>query len=249
MAYNAFARYYDLFSADVDYINMADHLSGILKAHMQDCRLVLDLCCGTGSLALELSQLGYEVIGVDGSEDMLLIAQEKLAGNSPATPPIFLCQDMRGLDLYGTVDATVCTLDSLNHLGNEEDVRKVFERVALFTRPEGLFLFDVNTAYKHKEVLGDNCFVFEQDDIMCVWQNSLCPDTLKVDISLDFFSLTNSGLYERESEDFSECYYSVDTLRDMLIKTGFEPIGFWGEFTTTPPAPDCQRILCMARRT
>ncbi len=248
MSYNLFAGYYDMFSADVDYKRMAHHLLEMVQKHTDKCELVLDLCCGTGSLALELAQRGYEVIGVDGSADMLLLATEKLSEVDCKTPPIFLCQDMRELDLYGTVDAAFCTLDSINHLCSKQDVLTAFERLAFFVRPGGLFLFDVNTDHKHRNVLGDNCFVFEQQDVMCVWQNSLCPDSLAVDISLDFFSREQNELYTRESEDFCECYYSPEFLTEALAGAGFETLGFFGEFTDKPPKCDDQRILCVARR-
>ena len=149
---SAFDRYYDALTADVDYRAHGAYLKRLAERHGGRFRLVLDLACGTGSLAVELARLGAEVIAVDGSGEMLAQAMNKSAGLTP--PVLYLCQGMEELDLYGTVDTTLCTLDSLNHLPDREALRRVFHRVWLFTEPGGLFLFDMNTPYKHREVLG-----------------------------------------------------------------------------------------------
>ena len=144
----ALARYYDALTADVDYRARGAYLKRLAERHGGRFRLVLDLACGTGSLAVELARLGAEVIAVDGSGEMLAQAMNKSAGLTP--PVLYLCQGMEELDLYGTVDTTLCTLDSLNHLPDREALRRVFHRVWLFTEPGGLFLFDMNTPYKHR---------------------------------------------------------------------------------------------------
>ena len=153
----AFARYYDSLTADVDYRAKGEYLKKLAEKHGGRFRLVLDLACGTGSLAVSLARQGVEVIAVDGSQEMLAQAMSKSAGLVP--PILYLCQEMTGLDLYGTVDTTLCTLDSLNHLPGKEAIGEVFHRVWLFTEPGGLFLFDMNTPEKHKNRLGGSTFV------------------------------------------------------------------------------------------
>lgn len=133
---------------------------------------------------MELSKRGYEMIGVDASPDMLCAAQEKCA--QAGAEVLFLCQPMEALDLYGTVNAAVCTLDSLNHITDPDTLREVLRRVSLFLEPGGLFVFDVNTPYKHREVLGNHTFVYDLEGLYCVWQNAYCAKDTSVEILLDF---------------------------------------------------------------
>jgi hypothetical protein len=179
---------------------------------------------------------------------MLMGATAK-AGDCPEVrPPLFLCQEMTALDLFGTITAAVCTLDSLNHLSSLEKVEKALGRVGLFMEKDGIFIFDVNTRYKQENLLGDNSYVYENEEAMCVWRNSLSEDGRRVDISLDFFTLAEEDLYLRESEEFSEWYYSPEELTAALEKAGFELVGRYGEFTCQPPAQDCQRAVYVARK-
>lgn len=152
--YADFAAFYDRLTDDVGYPQRADYIAELLMEHGMKKGIVLDLACGTGSLTLELSKRGYEMIGVDASPDMLCAAQEKCA--QAGAEVLFLCQPMEALDLYGTVNAAVCTLDSLNHITDPDTLREVLRRVSLFLEPGGLFVFDVNTPYKHREVLGNH---------------------------------------------------------------------------------------------
>ena len=136
-------------------------------------------------MSFELADLGYDVMGIDSSYDML---SEAMAKNSQREKPLlFLCQKMQELDLYGTIDAVVCALDSLNHITNSDDVAEVFRRVSLFLDKDAVFIFDVNTPYKHEKILADETFVYDCDGVYCVWQNKFEPKTCSVNISLDFF--------------------------------------------------------------
>ena len=182
--------------------------------------ILLDLACGTGSLSFEMAALGYDVIGVDGSEEMLGIALEKKFHSGQ--PVQFICQDMRQLDMFGSVDITLCALDSLNHLPSSDDLRKVFESVALFSQPGGLFIFDMNTLYKHRNVLADNTFTYETDNVYCVWENSLDRKSDEVRIALEFFERREDGSYLRSSDRFSEWAYTDDEILRLLRETGFE---------------------------
>lgn len=249
MSYSVFAGYYDLFTDDVDYPRRAAWIADVLRKNGLKDGLTLDLACGTGSLTWELAARGYEMIGVDRSPEMLMEAMAK-AGDCPeeVRPPLFLCQEMASLDLYGTITAAVCTLDSINHLASLEEVEKTFGLVGLFMEKDGIFIFDVNTRHKHIEVLGDNSYVYENEEAMCVWRNSLSEDLTRVDIALDFFTLAEEDLYCRESEEFSEWYYSPEQLTAALEKAGFELLGRYGEFAELPPAEDCQRAVYVARK-
>ena len=206
---------------------------------------MLDLACGTGSIAEEMAKIGYDVVGVDYSDEMLGIALDKKFDSGLNIQ--YLCQDMRKLDLYGSVDITVCALDSINHLNSLKDIKKVFQNVALFSEPDGLFIFDINTIYKHRNVLANNTFTYETDKVFCVWENTLLPETDEVKMNLEFFELEENGLYSRSSDSFSEKAYSEESIEMLLDECGFKVLGKYGDDTLSPPACDSQRIVYAAR--
>mgnify|MGYP003535703786 FL=1 len=152
---------------------------------------------------------------------------------------------MQSLDLYGTINTCICTLDSINHLTKTDDVAKTFDKVGLFMDNDGLFVFDVNTVYKHREILKDNTFVFENDKVFCVWQNALRENDI-VDINLDFFEEEN-GVYYRSSESFSERAYSDEKIRQMLKNAGFKVEAVYGDLTFEKPEDTEQRTIYVAR--
>lgn len=243
--YGSFAEYYDSLTSNVDYRKTAEYVSDILNENGINKGILLDLACGTGTMSLIMAQKGYDVIGVDNSPEMLGEAREKAfeAGEDI----LFLCQDMCSIDLYGTVDCTVCLLDSLNHLESKEELLEAFKRVSLFTVPGGLFVFDVNTEYKHKYVLGDNTFVYENDDVYCVWQNEYDDESKTVEIFLDFFQEEN-GLYRRSSEYFSERAFSDSDIKNLLSEAGFTDIKAYGELRKTAPLDTEERVFYVARK-
>lgn len=243
--YGSFAFFYDQLTENVDHAGWADYLLSLFGAYgAKQPQTLLDLACGTGSLAAALLDKGVDVIGVDGSEDMLAEAMDKCAPYGEHL--MLLCQDMRELDLFGTVDGAVCMLDSLNHLLKTEDVGEVFRRLGLFIEKDGLFIFDVNTPYKHETVLGDNAFVYEQEDFLCAWQNHYMPRTKEVAIQLDFF-VDNGDGYDRYTEEIRERAYTEKTLRRLLGEAGFEVLGVFGERTQQPPAATEQRVVFVTK--
>lgn len=243
--YGGFAWYYDRLTGNVDYPARAAYFDRLIRQWVKrPPELLLDLACGTGSLSLELDRLGYDVIGADGSNEMLSVAIEKKY--DAQADIMFLCQDMDKLDLYGTIDATVCALDSLNHITDPGTVQKVFDRVSLFTAPGGVFIFDVNTLYKHREVLANNTFVYDYDDLFCVWQNS-CEDGVTVDISLDIFARDEGEeRYERYSEAFTERAYSHEEILGFLRSSGLELLAVYGDDSMEPPGETTQRAIYVA---
>jgi hypothetical protein len=192
-----------------------------------------------------MAGLGYDVIGVDNSDEMLGMAIEKKFDSGLNIQ--YLCQDMRKLDMFGTIDITICALDSINHLASLNDVRKVFENVAFFSELGGLFIFDVNTVYKHRKILADNTFTYETDDVYCVWENTLNRETDEVKMNLEFFEREENGLWSRSSDSFSEKAYSENDIEELLSQCGFELLGKYGDDTFDSPAEDCQRIVYTAR--
>ena len=242
--YAAFAEFYDALTTDVDYAARADYLLELYRRWRgQEPSLLLDLACGSGSLTLELAARGCDVIGVDGSEDMLAVAQEKAAAAGQTL--LFLEQDMRELDLYGTVDGAFCILDSLNHLLSTAELAEVFRPLELFIGPGGLLVFDVNTPYKHRVILGDHSFVFEEDGFLCVWRNHYRSRTGEVDMLLDFF-VEDGERYDRLTDVVRERAYALPTWKSLLEEAGFELLAVYEDMTLEPPQPDSQRWVLVA---
>ena len=242
-SYNSFARFYDGLMEDADYKNRCEYILEIAEKHNHEMGITLDLACGTGSLTRELAKSGVDVYGIDASAEMLCEAMQK--NSEEGLNILYLRQKMQNLDLYGTINTCVCTLDSINHVTDIKNVEKAFDRVGLFMDDDGLFVFDVNTVYKHREVLADNTFVIENEKVYCVWQNSLEEDNL-VKINLDFFE-EEDGVYYRSEESFYERAYTDEQLREMLIKAGFEVESVYGDMTFDEPKETEQRVIYVAR--
>lgn len=245
-SYTAFAEFYDALTTDVDYQKRAEYVCTLLARYDHPFGLTLDLACGTGSLTVELAQRGIDIYGVDGSSSMLTVAQQKAAESN--TPLLFLCQQMQELDLFGTVDTVLCMLDSINHLIEEADVIQVFSRVSLFLNPGGYFVFDVNTPYKHRHVLGNHTFLYETEQIYCIWQNALEEETGIVEITLDFFARQQNGLYNRQTECFCERPYGTVDLARLLECAGLEPVAMYDDGTFTPASPQSERWMIIAKK-
>lgn len=245
MSYGSFAHVYDRLTENVDYKLYAAYIKRLFESYGKNISSVVDVACGTGSLTAELSKLGYEMIGVDMSEDMLSEAQTKKAEEN--LDILYLCQSAEELDLFGTVQGAVCTLDSLNHITDEDAVIEAFKKISLFMEKDGIFIFDLNTEYKHREVLGDNTFVYDLDDIYCVWQNEFDEEDMITHVFLDFF-VEENGLYERFYEEFDERAYSLEKVKKWLEISGFELVNFFEEFTENKPKEDTERIVYIARK-
>lgn len=242
--YHIFSRFYDNLTFNVDYRERADYIQSVFDLAGHAMGLTLDLACGTGSLTVELARRGVDIYGIDGSPDMLSVAMDK--ASEAGLEILFLCQQMERIDLYGTIDTCVCTLDSLNHITDKAQLQTVFDRVSLFMNPGGCFLFDVNTVYKHREILGDNTFVYDTDEVYCVWQNSLEENNV-VSIELDIFE-REDRTYCRHTERFKERAYPVDELSEMLTAAGFEVVGIYDDMTSEPLREDSDRAVFLARK-
>ena len=243
--YESFARFYDRLTQNVDYDSIAKLVDKLVQQYADSKEVVVDLGCGTGTLCEKLAQIGYDVVGVDSSADMLEAAQQRLDGKQ--LPVTLLLQDMTRLDLYGAADCTVCLLDSLNHLKDKQQLQKAFERVGMFTCDGGLFVFDLNTEYKHRKVLANNAFDFDNEDFFCAWQNELGDDG-SVHIYLDFFNKDNDGRYTRYSDYFTEILFDDAFVEQELEKNGFELIGKFDDFSLEPVTETSQRVLWVCKK-
>lgn len=243
-SYNDFASVYDLMTRNIDYHKRASYFDSIIQQYSKKRGILLDLACGTGSLSEEFASLGYDVIGVDSSEDMLNQAMEKKYHSKNNI--IYLCQKMQELDLYGTVDVTVCALDSINHITDAKILQDSFERVSLFTNPGGLFLFDANTPYKHQKILADHSFIYDYDDVYLAWQNETSGDLTS--IYIDIFTQNSDGTYMRSEESFQERAYYSEDLKRMLQIAGMKLLAIYDEDSFRPPTETSQRLIYVAQK-
>lgn len=246
-SYEFLAGCYDELTYDVDYPAWADYLEAHFRKKGLPGKTVLDLACGTGSLTRELARRGYEMIGVDQSPEMLAEAAEKNR-DIDGISPIFLCQPMDKLDLYGTIDACVCCLDSVNYVTDPKQLQRAFARVYLFLMPGGMFLFDVNTPAKLRGLDGQ-VFLDETEDTYCVWRAEYSKRSRVCTYFMDLFRLDRErGLWERGEELHRERAYEPEELVEYLQKAGFCEIRQYGNRKMRPPRPGEERIFFTARK-
>lgn len=243
MAYNGFAWFYDEFNVKADYDALYQYVLGQLGGHDIRDGILADLGCGTGDLTLMLAQAGYDMIGVDQSEEMLAVLRQKADDLEIAQGLLLLHQDLLQLDLYGTIRAAVSTFDTFNHIGPAPRFFEAVARAGFFMEKGGVFLFDLNTPYKHREVLANRSLTLEAPDAVCRWQNRYDAAAGRVDISLDILD-TETG--ERWAEAFPEYSYSLDEARAALTGAGFalECVRDGEDFG--PLRPDSQRMILTA---
>lgn len=236
--YDALAANYDALTGDVEYEKRADFLEKLFRRSRIPVHTVLDLACGTGTMTWILTGRGYEMIGVDGSEEMLAAAMSK-SGSVEGIAPVFLHQSMPKLDLYGTVDGAICCLDSLNYLTDPKDVQRTFDRLRLFIAPGGVLIFDINTVEKLRALDGQ-VFLDETEDSYCVWRpeyrRGICT------YYMDLFQLADDGSWERSLEIHRERAYTVEELTAWLEAAGFGRIRTYGDMKLRRPGENEQRI-------
>lgn len=232
-SYSALAASYDALTEDVGYERRADFVEGIFRRSRIPVHTVLDLACGTGTMTALFTERGYELIGVDSSEEMLLEAREK-AQTLTGIPPLFLHQSMPELDLYGTVEAAVCCLDSLNYLTSPREVRETFRRLHLFIAPGGALVFDVHALGKLLAMDGQ-VWLDEREEVYCVWRTEFSRRSRLLDYYVDIFSARADGTWSRGFEEHHQRYYSVEELSEWLAAAGFEDIRVYGDCRLRAP--------------
>lgn len=243
-AYSIFARYYDLLTSDVDYDAQAEFLHSAWVRYGLEPHIVIDLGCGTGSLLSKLTGKGYDLIGVDASEQMLSFASQKLGGPENAS---LICQRLEKLDLFGTVDSAVCFLDGLNHVTPPGTLQEVFRRVSLFLNPGGIFLFDLNSPWQFEHTLRDNAFVYDYDELYCVWQSRYRPRSRLCRFDLTFFE-RREDVFARADETFCERSYSSDEIGGMLETAGLTLLDTFDGYSFRPAKRDSARLVFTARK-
>ena len=220
-AYTSFAEVYDTFMDNVPYEEWAEYLAELLQEYDIEEGLVLDLGCGTGSLTEILAAKGYDMIGADGSAEMLEIAMEKKAQSGHDI--LYLLQDMREFELYGTVRAVVSVCDCVNYITDEKELEQVFRLVNNYLDPEGIFIFDFNTEYKYKEILGEQTIAEDREDCSFIWDNYYYEDESMNEYELTLFiKEQDSNLYRKYQEMHYQKAYTLDAMRELVEWSGLE---------------------------
>ncbi|MFW5632650.1 MAG: class I SAM-dependent DNA methyltransferase [Acetivibrio ethanolgignens] len=244
-AYTGFAQVYDELMDNIPYEKWGSYLLGLLKEYGVNKGLVLDMGCGTGSITELLHEAGYNMIGIDNSEDMLSIAREKAMDKGMDI--LYLLQDMREFELYGTVAAIVSICDSMNYITEEEELLGVFRLANNYLDPGGLFIFDLNTPYKYEELLADNVIAENREDCAFIWENYYDRENRINEYDLSIYVEEEEDLFRRYSEVHYQKAYPLELVRKLLEKAGMEFVTAYDAFTREPPKADSERIYVIAR--
>lgn len=240
MAYNEFAYFYDEFNGEADYDALFAYVLRKLKENGIQNGIVADFGCGTGDLTLMLSQAGYDVIAVDQSEEMLAVLRDKADQLGIAQGLLLLRQNLLELDLFGTIRAAVSTFDTYSHIGPWQNFEKAIRRAAFFMEKGGVFLFDLNTPYKNRQVLGENLFTFKGPDASCRWKNHYLAEEQAVEISIDIhYNDTDEDFHEQ----FKEYSYELQQVTQVLEKYGFAVQSVEDGESFGALQPDSQRFI------
>lgn len=244
-SYETFARVYDNFMDNIPYDEWADYVISLLQEDGIEEGLLLDLGCGTGSMTEKLASAGYDMIGVDFSCEMLEIAQEKSLKHGHDI--LYLLQDMREFELYGTVRAIVSVCDSMNYIIDEKDLIEVFRLVNNYLDPEGLFIFDMNTLYKYQVLLADHTIAEDRETMSFIWDNYYYEDEKINEYNLHLFLQDEDGRYQKFTENHYQKAYTIEQVSQALEKAGMEFVAVYDAFTREPPKDDSERIYFIAR--
>ncbi len=249
MIYDLLAPFYDKFNGEIDYSKWADFIEKIIKKEYKEGKpeLVLDLGCGTGKMTIELAKRGYDMTGIDYSPEMLDMARSRAAELGFKDNILWLCQDMREFELYGTVDVAVCCLDGINHLTRVKDLNKCLDLVHNYLIPNGLFIFDINGKYKFENIYGDKNYVFEDEDALCVWQNDYNEKNKLCSFYITLFSERKDGKYERADEIQMERMYTLRSIKRALSENSLEFLGAYSDFDFKDGSDSDERLYIVAK--
>ena len=245
-AYTSFAAVYDTFMDNIPYEEWEQYLKSLLYEYGVREGLVLELGCGTGNMTEILAQSGYDMIGVDNAEEMLEIAIEKRMKSG--LDILYLQQDMREFELYGTVKAIVSVCDSVNYILEEEELEEVFRLVNNYLDPGGVFIFDFNTVYKYREILGDQTIAENREECSFIWDNYYYEEERINEYELSLFIREgDSELYRKYQETHFQKAYDLETMKRLITQSGLEYITAYDAFTKEAPTRVSERIYVIAR--
>ena len=243
-SYTGFAEFYDLFMDNIPYEEWSSYLISLLKEYGVNDGIVLDIGCGTGNVTEYLAKAGYDMIGIDNSEDMLTEAMNKRYDSG--LDILYLCQDMRELELYGTVAAAVSICDSMNYIIEYNDLVNVFKLVNNYLDPKGIFIFDLNTIHKY-ETMGDSTIAENREDGSFIWENSYYPDKKINQYDLTIFARDEDDRYTKFEETHLQRGYTIEEIKSALEEAGLTFIQSFSAFTKNPISETDERIYVIAR--
>ena len=241
-----FAKVYDLFMDNIPYGEWTEYVKELLAEEGIQDGILLDLGCGTGSVTELLAKSGFDMIGIDNSEEMLEIAIEKRAESG--LDILYLLQDMREFELYGTVKGVVSICDSMNYILDEEDLLDVFKLVHNYLDNHGIFVFDMNTMYKYQEILADNTFAEDREESSFIWGNYYDEEDEINQYDLTLFVKEEDGRYRKYEETHLQRAYEQKCVEELIKESGLELLHVYDAFTKETPAEDSQRIYYVCRR-
>ncbi|MGN1400330.1 MAG: methyltransferase domain-containing protein [Bacillus sp. (in: firmicutes)] len=247
MSYGKFAHVYDILMENVPYDQWISLFLKKMNQYQIQGREVLDIACGTGEFTVRLAEHGYDVSGIDMSDDMLFIANEKATEAALNIP--FFHQNMAELELEKTFDAVVIFCDSLNYLENEEDVKRTFRGVYEHLKPGGLFLFDVHSIYKMEQIFQNNTFADPYEEVSYIWNSYAGEEPYSAEHELSFFVKDEgTGLYERFEEDHYQRTFPIETYQAWLKEAGFVAEEVLADLEEHPPNGESERIFFVATK-
>lgn len=248
-AYSSLASVYDKLNEGVDYSGWADFIESRLEKYFgRRPESILDLACGTGAMTVELARRGYDMTGVDISDEMLSVAREKCDSERFAHKVLLVRQNMCELELYGSVNAVICCLDSFNYLTDTKSLARTLAHIHNYLDDGGVLMFDMNTPAKFEKVYGDNAYVLEEDGILCAWQNFYNSKTKLCDFYLSIFREGSDGRWERFDEEQRERCYSLKTVKKLIAEGGFELCELCGELDGSAADENTERWYFTARK-
>lgn len=242
-AYNDFARVYDMFMDNIPYEDWSKYIISLLNEYGIKDGLVLDLGCGTGKLTNLLSDAGFDMIGIDYSEDMLDVATNVREDRNI----LYLCQDMREFELYGTVRAVVSICDSMNYMTSPEDLLTVLKLVNNYLDPGGIFIFDMNTYYKYSQLLGEQTIAENRDEASFIWDNYFDAETNINEYELTLFIKEENELFRKYEELHYQRAYHLEEVMNLIDKSGMKLLEVYDAFTRNKPQEDSERIYFVCR--
>ncbi len=246
-SYTGFAKVYDLFMEDVPYKEWSRWIAEMLRAHGIEDGLVLDLACGTGVMTELLAEAGYDMIGIDQSEEMLERALDRKEQSGHDI--LYLCQDMKEFELYGTVRAIVSVCDSMNYVLEEEAFLDILTAAAEnYLDYGGLFLFDLNTEYKYRMLLGEQTIAENREEGSFIWENSYDEEEKINEYELTLFIREDSGYYRKYEEVHYQRAYPLDTVKELVARSGLKLLQVCDGYTGEPVREDSERICVVCRR-
>ena len=246
-AYSSFAQVYDMFMDNVPYEEWSRYLIGLLKEYGIEDGLVADLGCGTGKITRLLSDAGYDMIGVDNAAEMLEIARE-IQEDEERDDIWYLLQDMRELELSGEVNAMVSICDSMNYILEEEDLKEVFLRVKEYLQTGGIFIFDMNTLHKYRDMIGETTIAENRDEGSFIWDNYFYEDEMVNEYELTLFIREENGLFRKYEETHYQKAYELDTVKRLIEEAGLLFVTAYDAFTREPVSKDSERMYIIARK-